>query len=301
MSGLKNTVFFLQGRGTFFEFYEILVLPLLEGGLDVWMYDLSGQGGSTRLLSYDKHCDEETVRCLQHIDNFDLYVEDAFAFIDEVILPHAEGKLFLGGYSTGGHIALRCLQLRPAIPFEAAFIISPLLSLNTFIPNSLMSYILWATSYSIDLEVYLPGAGPEDPVFIMPYEGNPYTRDEANFHEIQNLCDQNRSRVMGGISVGWLKAVTDSLGCLWSNKALNAIEIPVLIGTGGEDGVVDISYNEYFTNKLKKSKHLFYPNGRHELFRETEGIQSTLWMDFDDFFSKINEEESANSLLSFLF
>lgn len=51
----KKTIFFVQGRGTFLEFYEVLIVPLLERGFDVWMYDLTGQGGSSRILKEEKH------------------------------------------------------------------------------------------------------------------------------------------------------------------------------------------------------------------------------------------------------
>lgn len=287
--GPKKTIFFIQGRGTFLEFYETVVMPLLERGFDVWMYDLSGQGASSRLLDFDKH-DELTALHMQHIDSFDLYVEDAHAFVEDVLLMQAEGKLYLGGYSTGGHVVIRYLQLIPRAPFEAAFIISPLLSLKTIVPNTMMSYFLWVTSFLIDLEFYMFGATHEDPVYTMSFEGNPYTGDESGFRELQKLCHQNKSKMMGGVSFGWVKAASDSLNNLWLDEALNAIQIPVLIGTGGADGVVDVSYNEYFANRLKRSKHVYYPEGRHELFRETPGIKAAWWNDFDDFFSRSNEK-----------
>ncbi len=224
------------------------------------MYDLSGQGGSTRLLTSDQH-DQQTAQCMQHIDSFDLYVEDAHAFIYDVLLPGAEGKLYLGGYSTGGHIALRYLQSSSTVPFEAASVISPLLSLKSLIPNTLLSYFLWSISFLADLEFYMPGAGHEDPIFSMPFEGNPYSGDEIGFKEIQSLSHLHRSKMMGGVSLGWVKAASDSLGYLWTDQALNAIQIPVLIATGGADGVVDVSYNEGFANRLKNSRHVFFPEG----------------------------------------
>ncbi len=67
----------------------------------------------------------------------------------------------------------------------------------------------------------------------MPFEGNPYSGDEIGFKEIQSLSHLHRSKMMGGVSLGWVKAASDSLGYLWTDQALNAIQIPSLIATGG--------------------------------------------------------------------
>lgn len=284
VEGAKDTVFFLQGRGTFLEFYEVLVVPLLERGLDVWMYDLSGQGGSTRLVSSEHH-DEETAQCMQHVESFDLYLDDAHAFIQNAVLPNVEGRLFLGGYSTGGHIALRYLQTYPDTPFEAVFVISPLLALKAPVSHTVMSYLFWSASMLVNWEIYAPGAGHEDPIFKMLFEGNPYTGNESSYQDMQNLCTHYKQFMMGGVSLGWVKAVLDSLTCLWKDSAIRTINIPVLIATGQADGVVDVSYNEQFANRLTHphNSHVSYVEGRHELFRETPEIHKIWWEDFDLF------------------
>lgn len=292
VEGPKDTLFFIQGRSTFLEFYACIVLPLLERGFDVWMYDLSGQGESTRLLSHEKH-GAETVQQMQHVDSFDLYVEDAYSFINEVLLTQVNGRLYLGGYSTGGHIALRFLQCHPEVSFERAFVISPLLALKAPIPHIMISCLLWSASFLVNLECYIQGAGHEDPIFTMPFEQNPYTSDESGFREIQDLCVQNKSKMMGGISFGWLKAASNSVESLWKDEGLRAIQIPVLIATGGADGVVDVSYNKYFANKLARSVHVYYPKGRHELFRETPKVRAAWWNELDAFLAERNKHKQA--------
>ena len=276
----KGSIVFVQGRGTFLEFYEVIVVPLLEKGLDVWMYDLSGQGGSSRLLSSDRH-DQETVQHMQYVDTFDLYIEDLDAFIENIVLPHTFGKLILGGYSTGGHIALRYLQTKSTShSFQSAFIISPLLALNAPLSN-VLSYLLWGASWFINLESYISGAGHQDPIFTMPFAGNPYTADEAGFAQLKELCILNRSLMMGGVSYGWVKSAADSLAILWSKNAIKSIHIPVLIATGGKDGVVNVSYNEKFVHDLPQGRHLYFQEGRHELFREVEEVKALLWTELD--------------------
>lgn len=278
--GPKDTLLFIQGRGTFLEFYEALVVPLLERNFNVLMYDLSGQGNSTRLLSPKNH-DHETVQRMQHVDSFDLYVDDIFHFVNDVVLPNSEGRLLLGGYSTGGLLALRYLQQYQQHPFEEAFLISPLLSLNIPFPNKGVLYALWSISFLMDLDIYVPGAGHEDPIFTMSFEKNIYTSDENSFREMQHLCIQHKSIMMGGVSVGWVKAASDSLEDLWTQQSFSKIKIPVLLVTGTADRVVDISYNDYFTKKIPLSTHVLYPEARHEIFRETLTIRMTLWSDFD--------------------
>lgn len=283
MDGTKDTVVFVQGRGTFLEFYEVVVVPLLERGLDVWMYDLSGQGGSTRLVNSQRH-DEITAQQMQHIDTFDHYVEDLSSFVDDIVLPQAQGRLFLGAYSTGGHVALRYLQKKSSEnPFQASFLISPLLAINLPLSNISMSYLLWGASWFSNLESYVPEAGHEDPVFNMPFEGNPYTSDEVGFDQLKQLCISHKPFMMGGVSYGWVRAATDSISNLWEKNAIKSINIPVLIATGGDDGVVDVSYNKQFVDQLSKGRHLYYEKGRHELFRESEELKALFWAELDQF------------------
>jgi lysophospholipase len=278
----KGAIVFVQGRGTFLEFYETVIVSLLERGLDVWMYDLSGQGGSSRLV-HNGHHDQETVRYMQHVDTFDQYIDDLNDFIENIVVPNARSKLFLGGYSTGGLVALRYLQTKNAShPFAAAFMISPLLVLKVPLSNVLSS-LLWSASWIIDLESYVSGAGNVDPIFTMPFTGNPYTGDVAGFIQLKELCVLNRSLMMGGVSYGWVKTTLDSLSILWSTKAIKSIQVPILIASGGKDGVVDVSYNVEFVNKLAFGHHLYFQEGRHELFRETEEIKILLWNELDEF------------------
>lgn len=279
----KGTIFFLQGRGTFLEFYEPFVAPLLERGFDVWTFDLTGQGGSSRILREDKHHDDQKVKYLQHIECFDIYLLDIHSFLSEIVLPETQGKIMLAGYSTGGHLALRYLQKYVDHPFEAVFVISPLLAIKTSLPHSVFSYLFWGASWVVNFEQYVPGANHEDPIYHMSFLNNPYTGDELSYLEMTRLCRQYPLLMMGGASLGWVDAALRSIKELWNQKAMDRISIPVLIATGGEDGVVDVSYNEGFANRLKNSTHIYYPLGRHELFRETKEIREKLWEEFDQF------------------
>lgn len=282
---------FIQGRGTFLEFYGVLVIPLLERGFNVWMFDLTGQGGSSRILEANKH-DFLSVQHLQHVENFDLYIQDMHDFLSDIVSPNSQVPLILGGYSTGGHLALRYVQSFPDSIFESIFAISPLLYLKTPVPNSFLSYFLWTASWMMDFEKYFPGTGHEDPIYNMSFSENPYTSDENSFQEIVHLCQKHPSLMMGGASISWVNAASNSLIQLWKKDALDNIQIPLLIATGGADGVVDVTYNENFSQQLKKSKHVYYPEGRHELFRENEKIKANWWKDFDMFFIKNSDKYS---------
>lgn len=282
IKGAKNTVFFIQGRGTFLEFYEVLITPLLERGFDVWMYDLSGQGGSSRLPLKGKH-DELTAQKMQHVETFDLYIDDAASFFEAIVKPQAQGDIYLGGYSTGGHIALRLMQKIPDLPFKAAFVLSPLLKMRAPLPNTCLTYLLGGAGWVVDLETYVPGMGPVDPVFTAPFAPNPYSSDPERYQELQTLCIDYTHWMMGAPSLGWIKAAVNSIEVLWHPQALQAIQIPLLIATGENDGVVDVSYNALFAEKLPLATHVSYPEGRHELFREAPAILEAWWQDFDEF------------------
>lgn len=228
-------------------------------------------------MSPEKH-DEETVHRLQHVDSFDLYINDAQAFLNDIVLPQTEGELILGGYSTGGHVALRLLQSRH--PFTKAFLFSPLLALKTPLCNAAMSNLFWAASSLIALDQYWPGTGPVDPIYTTPFEQNGYTTDEEAYREMQNYCIQYRHLMMGGPSIGWIKSAFDSLRLLWSGPKA---DLPLFIATGGSDTIVDVTYNEDFAKQLPQGVHAYYPGGLHEIFRESPSIRHQLWRDFDKF------------------
>lgn len=285
IEGPKNTVLFMQGRGTFLEFYETMITPLLERGMDVWMYDLTGQGGSSRLLTDSQH-DAETAKRMQHVTDFNVYVNDLQEFVDHVLLKHTEGKLYLGGYSTGAHVALRYLQENQSTPFSGGFFISPLLALPTSIPNALLSHGLGFGSYFSNMDRYFFGKGNVDRIFTMTYEENVYTNDKQGFEELQGLVIRNRELAMGGMSFGWIYGAATSIKRLWNNQAIQTINIPIFIATGGADTVVSVSYNAAFVGLLKEGTHAYYPEGKHELFRETPEIRTRLWNDLDKFISQ---------------
>lgn len=281
----KGHVVFIQGRGTFLEFYEVLVDPLLERGFDVWTYDLTGQGGSSRL-----HLSQETTpltkQRMQHIGSFDSYLVDMHEFMQTVVLPQVgDQALLLGGYSKGGHLALRYLQKYPEHSFKGAFAISPLLSLKIPLSHSIVLRSLNTIALFSDLDSYVKGAGDVDPIFAMNFETNPYTSDNARFQDMVSLCTQYPDWMMGGVSMSWLKAAIESVFAVWEPVAMQSIQIPVLIATGESDGVVDVSYNAPFVKGLPKGKHVVYPAGRHELFRETTEIRADWWQQFDRFFA----------------
>ena len=290
----KGHVVFIQGRGTFLEFYEVLIDPLLERGYDVWTYDLTGQGGSSR-LPLEKDLSPLTKQRMQHIDSFGSYLLDMHEFIQKVVLPKVgDDRLLLGGYSKGGHLALRYLQSYPENSFKGAFAISPLLSLKLPIYHTAVSGSLYLIGALFsDLNKYVPGAGDVDPIFAMTFTTNPYTSDPERFQEMVRLCEQYPDWMMGGVSVTWLRAAIESVFALWKPDSLQAIQIPVLISTGLKDGVVDVSYNAQFVEELSHGKHLVYPTGRHELFRETPAIRDNWWREFDLFFSSSDCQDSG--------
>ena len=279
----KGDVVFIQGRGTFLEFYEVLIDPLLDRGYDVWMYDLTGQGASSR-LAIGKETTELTAQRMQHIDSFEKYVFDVQDFVQRVVIPEVNrGTLLLGGYSTGAHIAFRYLQVYPRHPFQGMFAISPLVSLKIPVPHNLFLGTLNGMALVKDMRSYVK-AGDVDPIYEMAFSTNPYTSEAERFQEMQRLCLENTPWMMGGVSWSWLRAATESVLALWEEEALQSIQIPVLISTAGEDGVVDVSYNEQFAQSLPTSKNIFYPKGRHELFRETNSIREDWWQEFDAYF-----------------
>ena len=278
----QGTLIFVQGRGTFLEYHETFFSEFLLRGYDIWTYDLLGQGLSTHLVDDDPDNAYEYRK--QYIEDFSVYMANLDDFLHKYVHPIPSKPLILGGYSTGAHILMRYLQTYPVRAITGAFAISPIINYTAgFFTKQLVKVMAYLTP-----QEYTLGYGPEDPIFQTEFESNGYTGDEAGYWEIVDLVQRHPQQAsVGGSTWGWVQASMNSCIALKSPENLQKISTPLAVFSGLSDTIVDNSRNLEILHIVSKIQYFEYPEGRHELFRETPHLRSQLWNDIDYFLSSL--------------
>lgn len=281
---VRGVVLFLQGRGTFIEYYYQAIKELLDRGFEVWMFDLAGQGGSTR---YHK---EKPLH--QHVDTFDTYIQHTHEFINKKIVPTLEHHpLILMGYSTGGNIVMRYLEEYPH-DVAGGVLISPLTGLNSPLPVKSQG-LLKGLLKGLALVKGKQGGG-HDVVLDPEEKNNLYTTDPMGFEEIKVLCDQNPNLTVGGATYGWLEAALNSAAMLKNPQNLKNVIKPVLFVSAGADEIVLPAQDAPICKQIKDCTHMLLPGARHEILREAQPIRDAFWRAFDTFISEKLTSPSAS-------
>jgi lysophospholipase len=276
-----STLVFIQGRGTFLEYHEELISRLLIRGYTVWTYDLLGQGLSTHLVTDDPKDPYEYRK--QYIDTFDTYLANLDHFIRNVVQPDQQQPFILGGYSTGAHILIRYLE-EYSNTITGAFAISPILNYSThFFVRQLVAMMAFLSP-----QQYTLGYGPEDPVFQTEFASNGYTSDAHGFEEIVDIIRVHPEQAsVGGTTWGWVQASMDSCKTLKKPENLRKIETPLAIFSGLKDTIVDNAQNLEIMRTIPNLSYFAYPEGRHELFRESPPLRQEFWSDLDSFLESL--------------
>ena len=266
----RGSIVLVHGRGEFIEKYAMEVAGELRArGFAVYAMDIRGQGLSTRMLP-----DREK----GHIDDFATYVADLAALLDAVVVPEAPHPRLLLSHSTGGNIALRYLVAEGCRHFAAAVFSSPM----TGLPKggliraaaTLLGLIPGADAW------YAPGTGRYDPK-DHPFDKNDVTHDPRRFDFTRQWFAADLRLILGGPTIGWLRASFRSFDVLNAPGALEAIAIPTLIVSGADDTVVDTSTHLKAVARIPGAEHAVIDGARHELLMETDARRAQFWAAFD--------------------
>jgi lysophospholipase len=246
-------VVFVNGRTEWIEKYpnlpEWLNLPDDVGFLT---WDHCGQGGSGGERSW--------------IDHYDTYAKDAQRIIQLVV---GNRGFIIIAHSMGGLISLYSTMkgmLRP----RRLILCSPLFQLPQ---KPLPEFIARPTSWLLSLTRYSKsgtGAGKHDRAM---FENNRLTHDEATFRRIQNSPYPCPSA-----SFGWVSQTYRATDYIHSNAAISGFQTPTLILVGEDERVVDPMGFDRWINKARANStaaidYQVIPEGRHELFSETQKIR----------------------------
>jgi lysophospholipase len=241
------------------KYYE-LIYYFTQSGYSVYIPTHQGHGHSTRLV------DDLS---LVHIRSFDDYIIDLTCFIEDIVLPNVKDRenLYLFGHSMGGGIATLYLQQNPDI-VDAAILSSPMLEVEIGNMPSFLAQTLTSTASLFgQKEKYVLGHGPFDPDFALE-EG--VTHSSVRYEYYFNKKTKDEYLQTNGASFNWVKEALKMTPRMVSSAS--RIDIPILLFQAEEDTLVRPGGQVEFAQNAQNCELVIVPEGKHDLFLETDKL-----------------------------
>ena len=267
----KGSILFLGGRSEFLEKYSETIGKLNQKGFDVYSFDWRGQGLSSRMLA-NRH--------KGFISSYDVYLDDLNLFFDKIVKPASIHPLIIIAHSMGGHIALRFLFDHPEA-VDMAVLTSPMIGIfRSNLSRWLVKLITRVAVRTGFRHAYAIGAGD---YADGKFNGNDLTSDPGRFMDAIKAIEKNPDLALGGVTYGWLSATLASIDILNQPGYAAKITTPILMISAGEDKVVSIDAQKKICASLPNCRFVEIPGARHEIFKETDAVQSIVWREFERF------------------
>lgn len=253
--GERGTVMVLPGRTEYIEKYDLVIADLARAGWGVLIIDWRGQGLSDRLAGD---------AALGHVGHFSDYQLDLLALRSLAEPLGCTGPMPILAHSMGGCITLRalCDGLRaPAVAFSAPMWGLPLGRATQF---GIRTMALATRPLRRDT-AYLPTTGPEYGLPSMTFDGNPLTRDPAQFDRMQAQIRTFPALALGGPSLRWGRAALTEIAAL---SRLPSPPLKALIGLGDNERIVDPQAIRDRAARWEQAELVEYPQAEHELMME---------------------------------
>lgn len=277
-------VVILQGLSEFGEKYAEFMREQLDKNRACAFIDWAYQGGShrSRVNNHRRHCDtfeddaddlEDLIR--KHIP--ELVGDDSLKDVPKVMVGHSMGAAI-------GTLSLPRLQNY----FTCAAMCAPMYRIN--FPE--ISYPLIRGISSIAAryapESYVPKGGDyTDADRPEAVEQDDLSKDPVRHLVHRQWFSANHELKVGAITWQWLNEALKTTSKITSKDFLNKIEIPMFIGTAGNDHLVKSSTAKKVSDILKNCHYEHYPNSYHEIIMERDDIR-------DGFMNQINELIECN-------
>lgn len=274
----KGNIVLCHGYTESLERYRELIYYFLKNGYNVFGVEHRGHGRSGTLGIEDK--------TQLNVGNFNQYVTDFKAFMDEVVIPNNEGKkMLLFAHSMGGAIGTKFLENYPDY-FNGAVLNAPMLEVHTGnIPKFLADIIV-----SIQVEMgnggkYVIGKGPYTSQYDPEKIGTSCVKRYEYSH---NITDKNEELQRGGASYNWTYEAFKATKEITKKENASKVEIPVLLFQAGKDTYVKPGGQNKFAEEAKNCKVIKIEDSRHEIYLEKDDIQKPYLKQVLDFYDKID-------------
>lgn len=267
-AGAAKDCILVGGFLEFIEKYFEVVRDFHARGFNVWCLDWRDQGRSAR-----------SGRTRPRARNSEQDAEDLAQFIT-VVSPRGHRRLLVA-HSMGGAISLITLRNHPTL-VDAAVLSAPMLDINTGnIPRWVARLMARTATMLGHGDSFVPGSGPWSHVVA------------TNAAGVSN--DQHRSRLLGawfaaqedlrldGPTYAWVDAAFALTERVHDAGFLAHIPTPILIGSAGQDLLVDASAHVRAATLLPNARLMTFAAAKHELFHETDAVRER-WLGAVDAF-----------------
>lgn len=276
----RGTVLLLHGRVEFIEKYAETATDWTRRGYDVVTFDWRGQGlsGGHQLSNRQRN----------HLDDFDILVEDLEMVADTVKARAPDRPLIMMAHSMGSLVAALHLARHPAL-YAAAILCSPMWGIvTTPWPQWAVRWIARIATYEGFGRRYALGQGDHDPAEDEFSDANPLTGDPARYRVMRDFANADPELRLGGVTYGWLAAAFRGFRQL-RRAPLEKVATPVLVLSAPNDRVVLASTHEPTAARFPKGEVALFSEGRHELLMETDPIRNAVWAAIDGFLARVGQ------------
>lgn len=254
-------VLVMPGRAESTDKYAELLFELYQNDYAVVIYDHRGQGRSTR------QCKNPNIG---YVTDFEYYVQDASAILDQVIKPLNLHNLpqFLIAHSMGAAIATKLLVLRQQ-EFSAAALMAPMYGIAAPIPIWLGKTLAWI---KIAIEKicrkdasYFIGQGNYFPV---AFEKNHLTNSKIRYSKFIETHAKRAELQLGGISPRWLLSAIEGMESIF--EAAKTVYIPCSVFLAEKDTVVSKSAIRHVVSAMRNASLYQMHDSQHEILFEID-------------------------------
>jgi lysophospholipase len=268
-AGTKKDCILVGGYIEFIEKYFEAVRDFHRRGFNVWCLDWRGQGRSAR-----SGRTKPELRC------FDRDAEDLAQFV--TVSPR-EHKRLLVAHSMGGAVALLALADHAPLA-DAAVLSAPMIQINTGnVPRWAARALARVMTALGQGDAFVPGAGAWPN--LAPRFGN---INRLSNHPIRGkLVDAWFTAAEDlrhdGPTYAWLKSAFALTARVSDAGLLARVQTPVLIGSAGQDLLVDPTAHLRAASILPEGRLVTFENAKHELFQETDDVRDRWFAAIDSF------------------
>lgn len=241
------------------------IAQLYAAGFSVAAIEYRGQGDSWRPLPNPEK---------GFVSDYGALAIDLAKFARSVDSP--ERPLFFYSISKGAHITVR-MALSEAVDVDAYALIVPMIKINT----GDISYDLTAklsqlfVAFGLGAQ-FAPGQSnwPGEQFELGVATGCNANPDLAQSQSA--LFAQRPELRVGGTTMQWLKATTESSALIESTSLKSRITAPVLLFTAGIDELVDTNAAQSFCAALGDCQNVHLPQSRHCITREDMDVYDSM-------------------------
>lgn len=251
----KASVILLHGFTEFYKKLYEMAWYFLNMGYNVFMYDQRGHGLSGR---------SNSEAYITHVDDFNHYVLDMEAFVNEVVVPNSTGiPIHILGHSMGGAVTGLYL-MRDNIPIKKAILSSPMVSPKT---HGVPAFLVRMTANRFGKRDGFDAVFPHS----KPFNPNPdFTASSdasaARFKHNLNYRINNEIYQNSAFSNGWIKEALSVKSKLLKKSNLAKITAPTLIISAGNDRVVHQELHPSMARGIPTCTIVTMPGAKHTVY-----------------------------------